>query len=173
MVPGTLLALIQTQLNTACASDVSACDYTERAFLSKPHLKMKRRQTLEAVHDPFLSPSLRGFSPYSHLHLKESNPPSFCHDKKMRVVRLHWALPPRQDPPRMSTVDCLSGFSPPSMSEKRLMSQRLWCPLLLTLFKDMYCIYIYIHNVPALPSSLSLIWALKVNKRGGKWSLHC
>lgn len=49
-------------------------------FLLKPRLKIKTRQSLEDVRDPSLSPSLSGLSPYSHLHLKESNPPFFCHE---------------------------------------------------------------------------------------------
>lgn len=74
------LSFDQNRLNTACASDVSACNYTEQAVLSKPCLKIKTCQSQGDAGDLFLSPALCGLSPHSHLHLKESNPPSFCHE---------------------------------------------------------------------------------------------
>lgn len=74
------LSFDRRTLNTACALHVSVCNYTEQAFLSKPCSKIKTCQSQGDVHDLFLSPALCGLSPYSHLHLKESNPPSFCHE---------------------------------------------------------------------------------------------
>lgn len=79
----------QDTLNTACASDASACNRTEWAPLWKPDLKIQTRESLKGVHDLFLSPSFCGLSPYSHLHLKESNPPSICHEMD-RIRR--WGL---------------------------------------------------------------------------------
>lgn len=134
------LSFDQNTLNVPRASDVSVCNNTELAFLPKPCSKIKRHQSLKGIHDPFLSPSLCGLSPHSHFHLKESNPPPpFLswngQNKKMRVVKLPWAVPPHQDPPHILYCWLRLCFYPTIMSDECLLSKRSWYFMLTKNFK--------------------------------------
>lgn len=119
------LSFDQNTLNTACASNVSACNYTEQAFLSKPCLRIKTCQSQEDAHDLFLSPALCGLSPYSHLHLKESDPPSPCHETdRIRRSELSGLLE-QCLLTRMTHMITADYCSLSSMSGAHLMSQKL------------------------------------------------